>query len=129
MTNARCGKIAMPTQIRVKRVYDEASASDGCRVLVDRLWPRGVSKAKARIDLWAKEMTPTDELRRWFHADLSRQTEFARRYRKELHERTSEIKETLKGITKKRITLVTATKDLEHGHVGVLKKFLERIVG
>ena len=119
----------MPMQIRVKGIYDEASDSDGCRILVDRLWPRGISKAKARIDLWAKDFTPSDKLRQWFHADPTRLKEFASRYRKELKERQSEIEEILGAVPNRRITLVTATKDLEQGHVGVLKKYLKSVVG
>jgi uncharacterized protein YeaO (DUF488 family) len=71
---------------KLKRVYDTSEASDGYRVLVDRIWPRGVSKEKARIDLWMKEIAPSDRLRKWFGHDPERWEEFQRRYREELQE-------------------------------------------
>ena len=71
-------------QVRLKRVYDDPEPGDGFRVLVDRLWPRGLTKSAARVDLWMKEVAPSKDLRRWYHADLTRWAEFRRRYRAEL---------------------------------------------
>jgi uncharacterized protein YeaO (DUF488 family) len=108
-----------------KRIYDKRSADDGLRLLVDRLWPRGVSKKVAHIDLWPKELTPSNELRKWFHEHLDQYDEFASRYRLELHERLDEIIGLFATIDAQRLTLVTSTKDLEHGHVAVLMDFLK----
>ena len=115
----------MQRKLRVKRVYDEPSTEDGFRILVDRLWPRGVSKDAARIDLWAKELTPSNELRKWLHDDLSRYGEFVTKYRAELEERSEELAKLFLSLDQPILTLVTSTKDLSGGHVVVLKKFLE----
>ena len=109
--------------MRVKRVYDKAEKFDGKRVLVDRLWPRGVSKKKAKIDIWAKELTPSNELREWFHDDREKRfAEFSKRYSVELRGKVEDAKEISKL---QRYTLITAVKDLEHSHIPTLVKFLE----
>lgn len=118
----------MSIKFHAKRIYDPPSEQDGYRILVDRLWPRGVTKQAARIDLWAKDFTPSHELRKWFHENHSLLEEFATRYRLELEESRSLIQATLSSIQHSRITLITATTDLEYGHAGVLKRFLESIV-
>ncbi|WP_067703322.1 DUF488 domain-containing protein [Nocardia jejuensis] len=108
---------------RVKRVYDAPEAGDGRRVLVDRLWPRGVSKQQAAIDDWAKDVTPSNELRRWYHdAPETRRMEFERRYRAELS-----ADEPRKALARLRaeaaagpLTLVTAVREPEHSHVPIL---------
>ncbi|WP_055566176.1 DUF488 domain-containing protein [Streptomyces atriruber] len=113
--------------VQVKRVYDEASSGDGTRVLIDGLWPRGVSKDRARLDAWDKELAPSNELRRWYDHDPDRFEEFAERYRHELAdpERSAEL-DRLRGLAREgRLTLLTATKDLPHGHVRVLVDVLE----
>lgn len=115
----------MQRKLRVKRVYEEPSAEDGLRILVDRLWPRGVSKEAARIDLWAKELTPSNELRKWFHNDSSRYDEFVAKYTDELKERRDEINTLLTSLDEPVLTLVTSTKELSGGHVAVLSRFLE----
>lgn len=112
-------------EFRVRRIYDDPSPDDGVRLLVDRLWPRGVSKEDAQIDLWAKELTPSHELRKWFHDHLDQHDEFANRYRHELKERLDNIIGLFASIDSTPITLVTATKDSNRGHVAVLKDFLE----
>jgi uncharacterized protein YeaO (DUF488 family) len=112
--------------IDVKRAYEKAAKADGYRVLVDRLWPRGVSKASAKIDLWAKESAPTAPLRVWFHADSeARFKEFSKKYAAELKGSAAfkDLKKELKG--KEQVTLVTAAKDVEHSHVPTLLKFLK----
>ncbi|MBU3063088.1 DUF488 family protein [Nocardia sp. NEAU-G5] len=108
---------------RVKRVYDEPDPEDGYRVLVDRLWPRGVSKQRARIDEWMKAVTPSEDLRRWFHADPDhRAAEFARKYGAELAD--DEHQEALARLRELGeagpVTLVTAVRDPIHSHVTVL---------
>ena len=114
----------MTPELRVKRIYDEPSEDDGFRILVDRLWPRGVSKEAAAIDLWAKELTPSNELRKWFHAEPNRHDEFAARYMAELDSRHASIMKVMNAIDASTVTLVTATKDLERGHTATLVQFL-----
>ena len=118
----------MPIKFRVKRIYDEPEPEDGFRLLADRLWPRGVSKEAAHVDLWAKELTPSHELRKWFHASPDQIKEFTKRYKAELAERHDEIKTLFESLDQKVITLVTATKDLEHGHVVVLKAYIKQLL-
>lgn len=113
---------------RVKRVHDDPSAEDGLRVLVDRLWPRGVSKERAQLDEWAKDVAPSNELRRWFHeAPQERGDEFAVRYTVELEgtEQRSRLDELRAQAAKQTVTLLTATKDVEHSHVQVLLRQLQ----
>jgi uncharacterized protein YeaO (DUF488 family) len=114
------------SQFEVRRIYD-ANVSDGSyRVLVDRLWPRGVSKREAALDEWAKELAPGGELRRWYGHDPSRFGEFARRYRNELRsEQASDAIARLRTIARNnRITLVTATRDVERSGAHVLRDIL-----
>lgn len=111
--------------IRVKRVYDPRDAKDGARVLVDRLWPRGVAKERAKLTLWLKEIAPSDELRRWFDHDPARFAEFARRYRHELagnKEAVSQIEALMKAGP---VTLLYAARDREHNEARVLADYLE----
>ncbi|WLQ35755.1 DUF488 family protein [Streptomyces castrisilvae] len=116
--------------VRVRRVYDPAEDGDGTRVLVDRLWPRGVSKERAAIDRWLKDLTPSDELRSWYHEDRSgtRYDAFVDRYRAELADpvHTAAVDE-LVGLVREGgpVTLVTAVKDVPHSHVPVLADHLE----
>ena len=116
----------MKQTLSIKRVYDEFEKGDGYRVLIDRLWPRGISKEKAALDLWPKELTPSNTLRKWYHVDREKRfSEFKKRYKKELSE--SPLAEDLRRELQKhkKITLITAAKDLEHSHVPVLEAFLE----
>lgn len=110
--------------LRVKRVYEEAGPGDGFRVLVDRLWPRGVTKERAALDLWAKEVAPTTELRRWFHAHPGEFAEFDRRYRAELKDNpeVGRLRETLSG--RPLATLLYAVADPEHNHARILADVL-----
>ncbi len=110
-------------KLNVKRAYDKVEKEDGFRVLIDRLWPRGVSKDKAKIDLWAKDVAPSSELRSWLHADPENHfKEFSRKYAQELAagDGLKNLKNTLKD--KKTVTFITAAKDIEHSHVPVLLK-------
>jgi uncharacterized protein YeaO (DUF488 family) len=110
--------------IRLKRAYEPATADDGVRVLVDRLWPRGLKKANAAIDSWFKEIAPSTELRRWFGHDAVRWGEFRRRYRKELDHHPKEIDELQTLARRRPITLVFAAHDELHNEAVVLRDFL-----
>jgi uncharacterized protein YeaO (DUF488 family) len=111
--------------IRLKRVYEEHSPKDGYRVLVDRLWPRGLTKARAGVDLWLKEIAPSTELRRWFGHDPSRWTEFRKRYRRELSDRKELIKQLKQRSKEGVVTLLYGARDEQHNEAVVLKKVLE----
>jgi len=111
--------------LRIKRIYDEPTPEDGTRILVDRLWPRGIAKEKARIDEWLKEIAPSDGLRKWFGHDPARWDEFRQRYRREL-EAKAELLDQLRGLTKKgTVTLLFAARDEEHNNAVVLKELLD----
>ena len=114
--------------IRPKRLYDAPSRADGCRVLADRLWPRGLRKDDARLDAWAKDLAPSDELRKWFGHDPDKWPEFRKRYAAELAELKDQVAEMVAGCPKKTITLVFAAKDAEHNNAVVLKEFIEKNV-
>ncbi|MDE1975546.1 MAG: DUF488 domain-containing protein [Patescibacteria group bacterium] len=114
------------TTIHLKRVYEPASTDDGYRILVDRLWPRGVSKEKARIDYWEKGVTPSPALRTWFGHDPRKWHEFSRRYREELEKNSAAVDAFKKIISKEPVvTFVYGAKDTEHTHAIVLKEFIE----
>jgi len=111
--------------IRLKRVYETPTKDDGTRILVERLWPRGVSKEKAAIDLWLKEIAPSPDLRKWYGHETSRWDEFRRRYRAEIEDR-SELLSDLKQLLKDGpVTFVYAAKDELHNSALVLKEYLE----
>jgi uncharacterized protein YeaO (DUF488 family) len=110
--------------LQIKRVYDPPSAQDGSRVLVDRLWPRGLKREVARIDLWLKDVAPSDELRRWFGHDPKRWETFAARYREELAAQEPISQELLHRARKGRVTLLYAAKDPQRNNAVVLKSFL-----
>jgi uncharacterized protein YeaO (DUF488 family) len=111
--------------IRIKRVYDKASTGDGVRILVDRLWPRGLSKAALKFDAWPRELAPSNELRKWYSHDPERFAEFRRRYRKQLAAHDVEFG-TLRAMIKGRnTTLITATRELDLSHAQVLREMLE----
>ena len=114
-----------PVRVAVKRVYEDADAADGRRVLVDRLWPRGVSKEKARIEQWLKEIGPSDELRRWFGHDPARWNEFRRRYFAELEANAEPVRELQELARKGAVTLLYAAKDEEHNNAVALREFLK----
>lgn len=113
-------------RIRLKRAYAAAERADGLRVLVDRLWPRGLAKEQAKIDLWLKEIAPSDDLRRWFGHAPGRWEEFARKYRDELRERP-ELRHTLDtALERGAVTLLFAARDEARNNAVVLKAVLER---
>jgi uncharacterized protein YeaO (DUF488 family) len=110
--------------VRIKRAYEPAEQTDGYRVLVDRLWPRGVSKRDARLDEWARELAPSPELRPWFGHDPARFGEFRRRYRQELTRREEEL-HALRGRAREgTLTLVYAARDREHNGAVVVAELL-----
>ncbi|WP_333736136.1 DUF488 domain-containing protein [Streptomyces sp. IBSBF 2806] len=113
--------------VRVRRVYDPPEPEDGVRVLVDRLWPRGVSKEAARVDEWPKGLTPSTELRRWYHAGEGTFEEFARRYEAELAEPGARepLDHVRDLVGRGPVTLLTAAKSPEQSHTAVLVRLLE----
>jgi uncharacterized protein YeaO (DUF488 family) len=112
--------------ILLKRVYDPVSQADGKRILVDRLWPRGLSKEKAGLDEWMKDIAPSDELRKWFSHDPSKWQKFKNRYKKELKNK-AELIEKLKEETQKgKVTLLFSAKDSAHNNAIVLKEVLDK---
>ena len=113
--------------VQVKRVYEPAEAGDGFRVLVDRLWPRGLSKEAAKVDLWFKNLAPSTELRRWFHSDAGSWGEFQKRYRKELSANREVATDLRKQLGRKKTTFLFAVKDSRHNHAILLKAFLEKL--
>ncbi len=111
--------------ITIKRAYTTPSPDDGLRVLVERLWPRGLSKERAAVDLWLKEIAPSTELRKWFGHDPERWEEFQDRYRQELEEKEEPIQLLKKKEKKGAVTLIYAARDEEHNSALVLKEVLE----
>lgn len=111
--------------IRAKRVYDAAEPEDGYRVLIDHIWPRGISKERAALDEWAKELAPSAELRRWFNHIPQRFPEFRERYRAELQAHGAELDELRAHAQEKRVTVVYAARDTEHNNAVVLVELLQ----
>jgi uncharacterized protein YeaO (DUF488 family) len=111
--------------IGIKRVYDSPEADDGVRVLIDRLWPRGLSKAQAKLDVWPKELSPSNELRKWYRHDPKLFAEFRRRYRAELADYKDSLGALRATIAGRKATLLTATRELELSHGVVLRELLE----
>ena len=111
-------------KILVKHVYEPATKSDGFRVLVDRLWPRGLSKESAHIDLWLRDIGPSTELRKWFNHDPARWTEFQRRYYAELKEKATLLATIKKHAKTKPVTLLYSAKDEQHNQAVALRSFL-----
>jgi uncharacterized protein YeaO (DUF488 family) len=111
--------------IRVKRVYDPPDPRDGARILVDRLWPRGIRKEEAKLTLWLKDLAPSDELRRWFGHDPARFAEFSRRYRAELSASNDAARRVEDLIKAGPVTLLYAAHDAEHNNARVLADYLK----
>jgi len=112
--------------IQLKRVYEEPSRTDGLRILVDRLWPRGLSKERAAVDLWLKDVAPSTELRKWFGHDPARWKEFQTRYRKELRENQDAVKLLKEKCKADTVTLLYGARDEQHNEALVLKNILVR---
>lgn len=112
--------------VRIKRVYDKPERTDGTRILVDRLWPRGLTKQKAKVDEWLKEMGPSTELRKWFGHDPKRWVEFAKKYRAELRSK-KDLLNYIKAATRKGVvTLVYGAKDTDHNEAVILQQQLNK---
>jgi uncharacterized protein YeaO (DUF488 family) len=113
-------------RIKIKRVYERPDKEDGTRILVDRLWPRGLTKAKASVDLWLKGIAPSTELRKWFGHDPDKWAEFKTRYRAELRENDEQVALLKREIDKGAVTLVYGAKDEEHNEALLLQELLSR---
>ena len=111
--------------IQLKRVYEKPSRRDGVRILVDRLWPRGLTKECAALDLWLKDVAPSTELRKWFGHDPAKWKEFQVRYRKELREKKDALKLLKEKSKEHTVTMVYGARDEEHNEALVLKNILE----
>jgi uncharacterized protein YeaO (DUF488 family) len=111
-------------KILVKRVYEPVVKSDGFRVLIDRLWPRGLSKSDAKLDLWLPDLGPSTALRKWFNHDPARWTEFCRRYRDELKEKKALLATIKKQAKTRPVTLLYSAKDKRHNQAVALRSFL-----
>jgi uncharacterized protein YeaO (DUF488 family) len=114
----------MPRSVFVKRVYDEPSPRDGLRILVDRLWPRGLSREAARVDRWMKELAPSTELRKWFNHDVDRWREFQERYATELDRNADLVGELIALLEKRRVTLLYGARDERHNQAIALQAYL-----
>ncbi len=110
--------------LQLKRAYDPPSASDGVRILVDRLWPRGISKEKLKLDSWMKDLAPSNELRKEFHHDASRWPEFQKRYFQELKQQPDLVAELRSKSRRGKVTLIYAARDAEHNNAVALKNYL-----
>lgn len=119
--------LAMTMKLRLERVYELPSHPDGIRILVDRLWPRGLSKAKAGIDFWAKEVAPSNELREWYQHELEKWPEFRRRYREELKNNDAAVKELIAKLGAGKATLLFGSREPNHNNAVVLKEYLETL--
>ena len=112
--------------MKIKRVYEKPEKEDGKRILVDRLWPRGLTKEKAGIDLWLKDIAPSTELRKWFNHDPAKWKEFQKRYQLELENNKEQVSILNELFKKGPVTLVYGAKDREHNEALVLKEWLNR---
>lgn len=113
-------------KVKLKRVYDPPGKTNGTRILVDRLWPRGLTKERAKIDLWLKEIAPSTELRKWFGHDPKKWTEFRRRYRTELKSHPEELELIKRKAREGTVTLLYGARDQEHNEAVVLQEILGR---
>jgi uncharacterized protein YeaO (DUF488 family) len=111
-------------KLKIKRVYEKPEKEDGRRILVDRLWPRGLTKEKASIDLWLKEIAPSTELRKWFAHDPGKWKEFQKKYHQELRENKEQVSILKEQLREGVVTLVYGAKDEEHNDALVLKEWL-----
>ncbi|MDE3130315.1 MAG: DUF488 family protein [Acidobacteriota bacterium] len=114
----------MPTDVRIKRAYDPAEPGDGYRVLIDHVWPRGISRERARLDEWARALAPSDALRRWFDHVPERFPEFRARYRQELAEQQEQVDALAARAQQGPLTIVYAARDREHNNAVVLAELL-----
>jgi len=113
------------TNIRVKRAYEPPDTEDGLRILIDRLWPRGISKTALKLDEWVKHLSPSNELRKWYKHDPDKFAEFRRRYTAELKAQGDALDELRESVRGRTITLLTATRELGLSHATVLRELLD----
>jgi uncharacterized protein YeaO (DUF488 family) len=125
MASNNPGSEEHPMQIWTKRAYEKPGERDGMRLLVDRIWPRGVSKDEAHIDRWYKDLAPSTELRKWFNHDPQKWQEFKKKYFQELKGKSEALGELLEMVHRGRITLVYGAKDQQHNNAVALKEYLE----
>jgi len=118
-------QLRKPPIIQCLRAWDKPSADDGYRVLVDRLWPRGIKRETLKLDDWWRSFSPSDDLRRWFNHDISRWLEFQQRYHLELSSNEATLKELLQSIHQQRLTLIYAASDREHNNAVALTHFIQ----
>lgn len=111
--------------VSLKRVYEQPIKSDGTRILVDRLWPRGLTKEKAKVDVWLKDIAPSTELRKWVNHEPSKWLEFKKRYRAEMHGNTKTVTDLKELLVKHKSTVVYGAKDEEHNEALVIKEYFE----
>jgi uncharacterized protein YeaO (DUF488 family) len=110
--------------IRIKRAYDPPDSDDGLRILIDRLWPRGLSKDKLKLDAWVKHLSPSNELRKWYQHDPKKFAEFRRRYVAELEKQGEGLADLSGAVAGRTVTLLTATKEVDLSHATVLRDLL-----
>jgi uncharacterized protein YeaO (DUF488 family) len=115
-----------PSSIAIKRAYDNPAPQDGVRILIDRLWPRGVSKIELKLDAWPRELAPSTGLRKWYGHDPGRFAEFRRRYKAELAERPEQLNALRRMVKGRAATLITATRELDLSHAEVMRSILQR---
>ncbi|MEJ2068620.1 MAG: DUF488 domain-containing protein [Deltaproteobacteria bacterium] len=115
--------------IKTKRIYDEPAQGDGFRILVDRIWPRGLSKDRTRIDHWLKEVAPSDTLRKWFGHDRARWDEFKRRYFEELKDKEETVVSIVNTASQGPVTLLYGAKDEQCNNAVALREFIEQRMG
>jgi len=113
------------TDIHVKRVYEPLGSEDGLRILIDRLWPRGLSKNTLKLDAWVKHLSPSNALRKWYQHDPEKFAEFRRRYIAELKSQGEALDELREAVRGRTVTLLTATKELDLSHAAVLRELLD----
>ena len=119
--------VAGPLQIKLKRAYEPSAKSDGRRILVDRVWPRGVTKEELRLRRWAKDLAPSAQLRKWFGHEPARWNAFKERYHRELDKQPNAIEELAAECRKGQVTLVFGAKDTRHNQAVALKQYLEKL--
>ncbi|MGI9535365.1 MAG: DUF488 domain-containing protein [Thermodesulfobacteriota bacterium] len=115
-------------KLNIKRVYIQPSIEDGQRILIDRLWPRGLNKEKAEIDLWLKEIAPSTELRKWFNHEQEKWGEFKKKYFKELESNTESVKILIEKINKSKVTILYSSKEERLNNAVALKEFIETYI-
>ena len=115
------------TDIKLRRSYEAPTETDGCRILVDRIWPRGVTKAELKLDAWLKELAPSTGLRRWFGHDPARWLEFKKRYTQELQGHGDMVEDLRSRCRNGTVTLIYGAKDTEHNNAVVLRDYLEQV--